>query len=344
MRLFLVLLSLLAISPALAQWQVPLGSVPIGRGAGVTGFSSVVTTGTGNAVLSAGPTFTGTITAALANFSGAVNFNDTTNATTPSSSASVKIAGGMTVAKDIWIADGHFISVGSATPAASTLNFITVNSPSSGSNGGAGIQQDIDGALAWTMGNASGVYGGAFDNTTVFASQHGWKWLTGAGGGATPLFTAGTIRIASDGTISSSSNATQLANLGVGMFIATFSGVNFNSANTDNQFNISLPTGFTRYQILRLQISHASGTLTTSTFGVFSAAGGAGTAVVASGTANTVSTASENTANNTMTTTVAVGASGGTTSINFASLFFRVQTAQGSAATADVTILYHAMP
>lgn len=39
-RLVLALLGLLAASPALAQWQVPLGAVPIGRGAGVTGFSS----------------------------------------------------------------------------------------------------------------------------------------------------------------------------------------------------------------------------------------------------------------------------------------------------------------
>jgi hypothetical protein len=36
-------------------------------------------TGTGNMVLSAGPTFTGTITAAIANFSGATSFNSTNN-------------------------------------------------------------------------------------------------------------------------------------------------------------------------------------------------------------------------------------------------------------------------
>lgn len=39
-RLFGILLSLLLVSPALAQWQVPDSKLPVGRGAGITGFKS----------------------------------------------------------------------------------------------------------------------------------------------------------------------------------------------------------------------------------------------------------------------------------------------------------------
>lgn len=58
-RLFAALASALCIaSPALAQWQVPTGHAPIGRGAGVTGFASTPTAiiaatagGTANAIV-----------------------------------------------------------------------------------------------------------------------------------------------------------------------------------------------------------------------------------------------------------------------------------------------------
>lgn len=47
---FLTALLLLA-SPALAQWQVPANTVPIGRGAGVIGFNSATTSGSGSVCL-----------------------------------------------------------------------------------------------------------------------------------------------------------------------------------------------------------------------------------------------------------------------------------------------------
>lgn len=109
-------------------------------------------------------------------------------------------------------------------------------------------------------------------------------------------------------------------------------GVNFNSANTDTTFTLNLPTGYTRYTIAAVRISHASQTLTTATFGLFTASGGGGTAIL-TGTAITVSTASENTNNNAQSTAPATAA---TQTYNASQLFFRVQTAQGAAATADV--------
>lgn len=119
-------------------------------------------------------------------------------------------------------------------------------------------------------------------------------------------------------------------------------GINFNSANTDTVIPINLPTGFTRFSVNRVMIAHASGTLTTSTFGVFTAAAGGGTAIVASGTANTISTASEGTNNNTM-----LNSASNTTSYLLASvpnIYFRVQTAQGSAATADLIVAITPLP
>lgn len=122
-----------------------------------------------------------------------------------------------------------------------------------------------------------------------------------------------------------------------GFLVFRASGVNFNSANTDTAITISLPTGFSRYVFNTVRISHASGTLTTATAGVFTAAAGAGTAIVTGGSAITVSTASESTVNNSQSMTIAV--SNTTTTFNETTLYFRVGTAQGSAATGDVTII-----
>jgi len=115
--------------------------------------------------------------------------------------------------------------------------------------------------------------------------------------------------------------------------------VNFNSANTDTSIAITLPTGFTRYILAGARISGASASLTTATCSLWTAAGGTGTAIVASGTAITVSTASENTANNTQNLTPATGIT-----LNLGTLYFRVQTAQGSAATANVTLILQPLP
>lgn len=114
-------------------------------------------------------------------------------------------------------------------------------------------------------------------------------------------------------------------------------GVNFNSANTDNAVTVVLPNGFSRFRIGGIVISGASASLTTSTFGVFTSTGGGGTAVIASGTANTVSTASESTTNNMQFVTPA---NVNTASYNNTTLYFRVQNPQGSAATGNVTIFY----
>lgn len=122
----------------------------------------------------------------------------------------------------------------------------------------------------------------------------------------------------------------------VSQYQYTLAAVNFNSANTDNPIAITFPAGTSRYRIGLLEISGASASLTTATFGFFTASGGGGTAIIASGTAITVSTASEGTTNNAQSF---FPASGSTTTFNSATLYFRIVTPQGSAATGNVTLI-----
>ncbi len=122
----------------------------------------------------------------------------------------------------------------------------------------------------------------------------------------------------------------------VGALAVKISAVNFNSGNTDNAITIpALPTGYTRYKIIDCVITGASQTLTTATCGLFTTTGAGGTAIVTSATAITVATATESTNNNMQSLTINNTA---TLSYTNATLQFRVQTAQGAAATANVTL------
>jgi len=56
-RLIPFALALLLSQPAFAQWQVPLGSVPLGRGIGVVGFSNILPGTNGNCITSSGGTW-----------------------------------------------------------------------------------------------------------------------------------------------------------------------------------------------------------------------------------------------------------------------------------------------
>lgn len=118
------------------------------------------------------------------------------------------------------------------------------------------------------------------------------------------------------------------------IYTYTVKGVNMNSV-ADTTFNIQLPTGFTRFRIHALGITHASADLTAATtvqYGLFTATGGGGTAVITSQN-STISSTAESTNNNAQFLSPSI-----TASLNNSSLFFRVTTAHGSAATADVTL------
>ena len=169
------------------------------------------------------------------NNAGTVALTNTTNSTSATTGALVT-AGGIGVAKDIWMGDGHFMSVGSASPAASTLNFITLNGPTSGANGGTFIQGDYGGALGWALGNKSGINSGAFDITTYFKSVNGLQFsINGVGAGFMTLDGSG-----------------NLSNTTLGTGVATALGVNIGSAGAFVTFNGALGTP-------------SSGTLTSAT-------------------------------------------------------------------------------
>ena len=118
-------------------------------------------------------------------------------------------------------------------------------------------------------------------------------------------------------------------------------GLNFNAANTDNPINIALPAGFTRYRIALIIISGASAAINMATCGVFTAQSAGGTAVVTTGTAITVTATAGDTNNNMQSLPVN---DQNTMFFIDATLYFRVQTAEGSSATANVNIFYEPLP
>ena len=133
-------------------------------------------------------------------WTGTHDFQNTTNTDAAGTTGAVNVAGGVSVRKDIFAegttGGGMWIGSGSGH------RVMTVNGGSSGTGNGATYQTDLGGSLGFALGNVSAIFSGAYDNTTCFASTHGWKWTTGAGS-TTPLFTAGTIQIGSTGTVSS---------------------------------------------------------------------------------------------------------------------------------------------
>lgn len=118
-------------------------------------------------------------------------------------------------------------------------------------------------------------------------------------------------------------------------YVMKATGVNFNSTNTDTAISVVLPVGVTNYLVATVRIANASASISTATWGLFSATGGGGTAIEGAGQTISVTTAAANTNNNSMSATPTNAA---TQSFNFATLYFRVGTAQGSAATGDVMV------
>lgn len=132
------------------------------------------------------------------------------------------------------------------------------------------------------------------------------------------------------------STADAAANSKQGTIASVVKNVDFNAANTDTAIPIVLPTGYIRYRVLAVRLSGASGNISTATCGVFTAPAAGGVAAIVNPTTVTVATNAENTNNNAQNIN---GASQNTMSLNAPTLYFRVITPQGSAATANVTIV-----
>jgi hypothetical protein len=127
----------------------------------------------------------------------------------------------------------------------------------------------------------------------------------------------------------------------LGLFRSDVLGINFNAANTDFPIPINLPVGYTKYRLQTFLISGASGTLTTATFGLFTQPAAAGVIIIASGTACLINTNLMDTATNMQNPTI-IGLN--TIAYSDTVLYFRVQTPQGGAATANISAFYQPVP
>ena len=126
-----------------------------------------------------------------------------------------------------------------------------------------------------------------------------------------------------------------------GMFQSTILQINFNSTNTDNPIQINLPVGFTKYRIHQILLSGATASLSTATCGVFTAQAAGGLGVVTTGTSITVTQTAGDTNNNMQSFTIV---NQNTLALIDTTLYFRVQTPQGSAALGNVTVWYQPLP
>ena len=113
----------------------------------------------------------------------------------------LSVGGAGTVLSGVASADPAFtgnptLGTGSGTPS------LTVNGANSGTGGGNNVTGQLNSGFAWGIGNASGLFGGAFSATTVIASANGLKLSTNAGA-TTPLTAAGNLTINATADISS---------------------------------------------------------------------------------------------------------------------------------------------
>ncbi len=110
--------------------------------------------------------------------------------------------------------------------------------------------------------------------------------------------------------------------------------VNANSI-ADSSIVVRLPPGFTRYRVTRITVLNPSTSLTTAAAAVYTAATAGGVAVASPQALIGLTTNTVNTAGNAIDLTLALAAA---TFFTAATLYFRITTAQGSAATVDVVI------
>jgi hypothetical protein len=110
------------------------------------------------------------------------------------------------------------------------------------------------------------------------------------------------------------------------------------SANlvADTPLAIPLPPSMTRYRVTRVSVLGGSGVpLTAAQAAVYNAASGGGVAVCSPQALSGLTSSSPGTAGNALDLTLALAAA---TFFTAATLFFRITTAQGAAATVDVIL------
>lgn len=135
--------------------------------------------------------------------------------------------------------------------------------------------------------------------------------------------------------------AGEQAALASGNLVYALAGANFN-ITTDQSIVISLPTGYTRYRIQSLLVSNPSISMTTAAGGIYTAVSKGGIAIIPSSQVYSALTTNTSGASGSMLTLTPVNQN--TAFYNSATLFFSLTTAQGAAATADITIFIQPLP
>jgi hypothetical protein len=128
--------------------------------------------------------------------------------------------------------------------------------------------------------------------------------------------------------------------LAINEFAGVANNVNFN-AIADTQIPIVSPTPNYRIAGFLIQNTGTTASLTVAQFGIFTAAAGGGTALVASGTAMSGMTSN---AINTNTNAVSFNSTQAATAVNYTSVFFRITTPQGAAASGNVYVWIQPYP
>ena len=128
---------------------------------------------------------------------------------------------------------------------------------------------------------------------------------------------------------------------GVRRLIGVVLGANVNQTNTDIPVPLILLPGC-NFIISGISINNASTSLTTATYGVFSAAAAGGVTIVTAAAVLSGLTVATSNVNSTLAATATTTVFNQTTLSN--TLYFRVGTAQGSAATCDIYVWADVLP
>ena len=131
--------------------------------------------------------------------------------------------------------------------------------------------------------------------------------------------------------------------LGVPRIIGYALGINANSASTDTAVSLFLMPG-TNFTVTKLQVNNASTSLTTATMSLYTAAAAGGSALAADQALSALTVATTGNANLTLAAAASNTVLNAATLTTANTLYLRIGTAQGTAATVDAYIWGECLP
>lgn len=269
-----------------------------------------------------------TLTLDVGNVAHTLSLGTTANTITFPTAASYTVAG-LSIAQTF---------TAKQTISGTTNDSLAILGGTAGSSGGLSIgRTSIDGYFI-SVGSSSSFNPASVAGDTIVRGASRLL-LDGSGGVTNAVIISATNAVTFPASISTPSITINGASQGLLEF--TLSAANFNST-ADQAIAITLPTGFTRYRIGSVFVSNPSTSLTTAAGGFYTAASKGGIAFVIAGT--TYSTLTNNTAGTNGSMALLTVVNQNTAFYNSATLYLSLTTAQGSAATADVTLQIIPLP